>query len=155
MDPVTPNEDGTVSNAKMHGKHATEEVDEGYVKTEFPWSLTINYSLAYASGGKFNYKKMYYNMELTNNLSLSGSLGLGQGWKVSASMSYDFDYKRVTSCNFNVSRDLHCWSMTASFNPIGPFRSYTFHIGVNASILADLKYDKNGYSSSNSNVTWW
>ena len=155
LDPVTPNEDGTVSNAKLHSGHSHEDTEDGYVKTDIPWSITINYSLAYTAGSKFNYKKMYYNMEFTNNLSLSGTLGLGQGWKVSASMSYDFDYKRVTSCNLNISRDLHCWSMTASINPIGMFRSYTFHIGVNASILADLKYDKNSYSSSNSRVSWW
>ena len=154
MDPITPNEDGTTSNAKMNN-NKPEEVEDGYVRTEFPWSLSINYSLAYASGGVFNYRKMYYNMEFTNNLSLSGSLGLGKGWKVSASMSYDFDHMKVTSCNFNVSRDLHCWNMTASINPIGPFKSYTFHIGVNASILADLKYDKNSNSSTNARVNWW
>jgi len=98
---------------------------------------------------------MQYKFLFTNNLSLSGTIGLGKGWKVSASMSYDFDHKRVTSCNFNVSRDLHCWNMTASINPIGPFKSYTFHIGVNASMLADLKYDKNSSQSTNARVEWW
>jgi hypothetical protein len=90
-----------------------------------------------------------------NNLYVSGDLGLGKGWKVSASITYDFDHMKLTSCNFNVSRDLHCWNMSASINPIGPFKSYSFHIGVNASILQDLKYDKNSSSSSNSNIQWW
>jgi hypothetical protein len=94
-------------------------------------------------------------MKWRNSLSLNGSLGLGQGWKVSANMTYDFDYKKVTSCTFNVSRDLHCWNMSASINPIGPFKSYTFHIGVNASILSDLKYDKNSNESTNSRTEWW
>ena len=98
---------------------------------------------------------MYYKMIFTHNLSLSGTIGLGKGWKVSANMSYDFQYKRVSSCTFNISRDLHCWNMSASINPIGPFRSYTFHIGVNASILADLTYDKNSSSPSSTQVSWW
>ena len=153
-DPMERNDDGTDRNAKQKNKK-TEEVEDGYVKTEFPWSISINYSLAYSAGSEFDYNKMYYKMKFTNNLSLSGSLGLGKGWKVSASMTYDFDYKKVTSCNFNVSRDLHCWNMSASINPIGPFKSYTFHIGVNASILSDLKYDKNSNQSTNSRVEWW
>ena len=146
--------EGMVKNAKSE-KKKEEEVDDGYVKTEFPWSLSLSYSLAYTSGSEFDYEKMYLKMKFTQSLSLSGSLGLGKGWKVSANMTYNFDYKKVTACTFNISRDLHCWNMTASINPIGPFKSYTFHIGVNASILSDLKYDKNSNSSTNSSVTWW
>lgn len=154
MEPIEKGEDGLDKNAKLSSSK-TEEVDDGYVKTEFPWSISISYSLAYASGSVFDYEKMYYRMEFTNNLYLSGSIGLGKGWKVSASMTYDFDHKQLTSCNFNVSRDLHCWNMTASINPIGPFKSYTFHIGVNASILSDLKYDKNSNQSTNARINWW
>ena len=151
---IEKGEDGLDKNAKLNS-NKPEEVDDGYVKTEFPWSLTLNYSLAYSPGSVFDYEKMEYKMQFTNNLSLSGNIGLGKGWKVSASMSYDFTHKAVTSCTFNVSRDLHCWNMTASINPIGPFKSYTFHIGVNASILSDLKYDKNSNQSTNSRVNWW
>lgn len=146
--------EGMVKNAKSE-KKKEEEVDDGYVKTEFPWSLSLSYSLAYTSGSEFDYEKMYLKMKFTQSLSLSGSLGLGKGWKVSANMTYNFDYKKVTACTINISRDLHCWNMTASINPIGPFKSYTFHIGVNASVLSDLKYDKNSNSSTNSRVTWW
>lgn len=146
--------EGMVKNAKSE-KKKEEEVDDGYVKTEFPWSLSLSYSLAYTSGNEFDYEKMYYKMKFTQSLSLSGSLGLGKGWKVSANMTYNFDYKKVTACTINISRDLHCWNMTASINPIGPFKSYTFHIGVNASILSDLKYDKNSNQNTNGRVNWW
>lgn len=154
LESIEKGEDGMDKNAKLENKKETE-VDDGYVKTDFPWSLSINYSLAYASGSTFDYEKMYYKMQFTNNLSLSGNIGLGKGWKVSASMSYDFTHMALTSCTFNVSRDLHCWNMSASINPIGPFKSYTFHIGVNASILSDLKYDKNSNQSTNARIEWW
>ena len=152
---IQQNDDGTVSNAKLGGKKKEAEVDDGYVKTEFPWSLSINYSLSYAAGSEFDYEKMYYKMRFSHYLSLNGNIGLGKGWKVSASMTYNFDTNKVTSCIVNISRDLHCWNMTASINPIGPFKSYTFHIGVNASILSDLKYDKNSNQSTNGRVEWW
>ena len=145
--------EGMDRNAKREKKN--EEVDDGYVKTDFPWNLSLSYSLAYAPGNEFDYQKMYYKMKFTHSLTMSGNIGLGQGWKVSANMTYNFEYKKVTACTFNISRDLHCWNMTASINPIGPFKSYTFHIGVNASMLADLKYDKNSNQSTNSRVSWW
>ena len=154
LEPIEKGSDGMDKGAKRESKKESE-VDDGYVRTEFPWSLSINYSLAYAPGSEFDYEKMYYKMKWRNSLSLSGNIGLGKGWKVSANMTYNFDYMKVTSCTFNISRDLHCWNMTASINPIGPFKSYTFHIGVNASILSDLKYDKNSNQSTNSRVTWW
>lgn len=154
MAAIEKDADGMDKNAKRNDK-TPEEVDDGYVKTEIPWSLSFSYSLAYAPSSTFDYEKMYPEMKFTHYLTLNGNIGLGKGWKVSANMTYNFDYKKVTACTFNVSRDLHCWNMTASINPIGPFKSYTFHIGVNASILADLKYDKNSNQSTNSRVSWW
>ena len=153
LSPVTKNEDGTDKNTKQQKKEA--EIDDGYIKTEIPWSVSINYSLRYGNGPEFDYDKMQYKMILSHYLTLNGNIGLGQGWKVSANMTYNFDTKKVTACTFNISRDLHCWSMTASINPIGQFKSYTFHIGINASILSDLKYDKNSNQSTNSRVDWW
>ena len=154
MSAIEKDSEGLERNAKLNN-NKDSEVDDGYVKTQFPWSLSISYSLAYSNTNTFNYEKMQYDMKFTHSLSLNGNLGLGSGWKVSANMTYNFDYMQVTACTINISRDLHCWNMTASINPIGPFKSYTFHIGVNASILSDLKYDKNSNQSSSSNVDWW
>ena len=156
LEPIEKDAEGYDSNAKVDNhKKKDEDMDDGYVRTEIPWSLSINYSLSYAPGSTFNYEKMYYDMKFSHSLILNGNIGLGRGWKVSANMTYNFDYKKVTACTFNISRDLHCWNMTASINPIGMFKSYTFHIGVNASMLKDLKYDKNSNSSTDSRVSWW
>ena len=153
MSPVTTNADGTENNGKSPKRDM--EVDDGYVKTNIPWSLTVSYSIAYRNLSTFNYEKMQYDMGLTNNLSFSGSIGLGQGWKVSASASYDFKAHALANATFNITRDLHCWSMSCSFVPIGPYKSYTFHIGVNASMLKDLKYDKNSTDNTSKQVNWW
>lgn len=154
LDPITKNEDGSDTNAKLNSKRK-DEIEDGYVKTQINWSLSVNYTISYSAVGGFDYEKMYPKMGLVNNLSLSGSLGLGQGWKVSASTAFDFRAKRFTTTQFNVSRDLHCWNMTASFVPFGPYKNYTFHIGVNASMLADLKYDKSSTDNTNKHVNWW
>ena len=135
----------------------TEVTDDGYLFAKIPWSLSVSYNLRYtaAGGGQWNEKKNVPKMEFRHNLSFSASLGLGSGWKASTSLSYDVNAKKLAYTSINVSRDLHCWSMSASFVPFGPYKSYTFHIGVNASMLADLKYDKSSSDATSKRVEWW
>ncbi len=125
---------------------------DGYEAWTFPWSLSFNYSLNYAYGD-FNYEKMHYNGKWTQNLSLSGSLRPTKNWNINFSASYNFDLKKIAYMNCSVSRDLHCFTMTASFVPVGPYKSYNFHIAVKSSVLQDLKYDKR--SSRSNGVTWY
>ncbi len=161
MDEMKVQDDGSMTNGKRNNGEGDRdaEVDDGYVKTEIPWSLTVSYTIRYADAphtkDNFIDSRMQYRMELTQNLSLSASIALGKGWKASATTSYDITHHQWSYTNFNVSRDLHCWNMTASFVPFGPYKSYNFHIGVNASMLADLKYDKSNNSTTNKKVTWW
>lgn len=125
---------------------------DGYAKWEFPWSLTLNYSVNY-SYGDFNYEKMDYNGRITQNLSLSGNVKPTKNWAFNFSASYNFDTGKIAYMNCSISRDLHCFTMTASFVPVGPYKSYNFHIAVKSSLLSDLKYDKR--SSSSTGVTWY
>ena len=136
--------------------HSRDDKDDGgFIFAEIPWSLTVNYSIRYGESNEFDYEKMNYKMKFTHNLSFSATLGLGKGWRASTSTSYDFTAKKFSSATINITRDLHCWTMTASVVPFGPYKSYTFHIGVNASMLSDLKYDKTSAESTNPTVNWW
>lgn len=125
---------------------------DGYMKWEVPWSLTFNYSIAYGYG-KFNSAKREYDGKITQNLSFSGSIRPTKNWNFSLSASYNFDTGRIAYMNCTVSRDLHCFTMSASFVPVGPYKSYNFHISVKSSLLKDLKYDKR--SSSSNGITWY
>lgn len=125
---------------------------DGYSIWEIPWSLSINYSVNYGYG-TFNKKKMEYNGRFTQNLSLSGNINLTKNWSFNFSASYDFDAKKIAYMNCNVTRDMHCWSMSASFVPVGPYKSYNFHISVKSSLLQDLKYDKHG--NSYNSLDWY
>lgn len=131
------------------------ENEDGFELANIPWSFSINYNVRYGESNEFDFEKMNYKMRFTHNLSGSLQLGLGKGWKASTSISYDFTAKKISNTTINVTRDLHCWTMTASFVPFGYYKSYTFHIGVNASMLADLKYDKNSSEATNKTVNWW
>lgn len=140
---------------KKKKKDTSEVTDDGYLFADIPWSLSVSYNLRYGASNEWDEKRNYYRMEFRHNLSFSASLGLGKGWKASTTLSYDINANKLAYSSINVTRDLHCWTMTASFVPFGPYKSYTFHIGVNASMLADLKYDKSSAESTGKKINWW
>ncbi len=135
---------------EKQNNESTSDAD-GYAAWECPWSLTFNYSINYGYGD-FDTNKMEWKGKWTQNLSLSGSIRPTKNWNFSFSASYNFDLKKIAYMNCSISRDLHCFTMTASFVPVGPYKSYNFHIAVKSSILQDLKYDKR---SSNANGIKW
>lgn len=125
---------------------------DGYMDWTVPWSLSVNYSIGY-SYGAFNKQKLEYDVRITQNLSFSGNIQPTKNWSFSFSASYNFDTHKLAYMNCNISRDLHCFTMSASFVPLGPYKSYNFHIAVKSSLLSDLKYDKR--SSRSNGVTWY
>jgi len=127
--------------------------EDGYSKVSIPWNISISYSVRYGNT-TFNKTKMEYDMGFTHNLSFSGNLSLTNKWTLNANSTYDFKTKQFTYFSMNVNRNLHCWSMSASIVPFGIYKSYNFHIGVNSSMLSDLKYDKRSEYGSN-NITWY
>ena len=126
--------------------------EDGYMRWEVPWSLSVNYSIGYGYGD-FNKEKMEYNGRITQNLSFSGNIRPTKNWSFNFTASYNFDTHKLAYMNCNIQRDLHCFSMRASFVPVGPYKSYNFSIAVKSSMLSDLKYDKR--SSMSNGVTWY
>ena len=152
------------TSGAMHDRDLEDDMDDssgggdvdldsdGYARWSVPWSLSVNYSIGYGYG-TFNYEKMEYNPKITQNLSFSGNIRPAKNWNFSFTASYDFNTHRLAYMNCNISRNLHCFTMRASFVPVGPYKSYNFHIGINSSMLSDLKYDKR--SSLSNGVTWY
>ena len=133
-------------------KSEKREVDaDGYVKPTFKWSISANYGVQYGQS-TFNYSKMDYNMALTHSMSFSGTLSPTPKWNANWSATYSFADKKLTQVNLSITRDLHCWSMSAQIVPVGYYTSYSFKIAVKSSQLQDLKYQKQ--NSYGENVTW-
>lgn len=125
---------------------------DGYEAWTIPWSLSFNYSINYGYG-EFDYEKMDYKGKWTQNLSFNGSIRPTKNWNIAFSASYNFDLHKLAYANCSISRDLHCFTMTCSFVPVGPYKSYNFHIAVKSSLLKDFKYDKR--SSASNGVKWY
>lgn len=154
---VRPGEQTTVETARRNGgqqdngKNGIKIGDDGYMSWNVPWNLSFNYSVNYGYG-EFDYQKLEYKGKITQNLSFSGNIRPTSNWNIGFSASYNFDRHKIAYMNCNISRDMHCFTMRASFVPVGPYKSYNFHISVKSSLLQDLKYDKR--SSSSNGVKW-
>lgn len=154
------NADGSQSdlsqqNSGNDNEEQTAEIaSDGYTKIKIPWSFSVNYSIRYGNSSIFNKDKMEYEMEFSHNLSVNGNISLTPNWRISGNSTYDFRAKQFTYTSISVNRSLHCWNMSASIVPFGMYKSYNFHIGVNASMLSDLKYDKRSEYGVN-NITWY
>jgi len=157
-DGLEANVDKDMEKAK-HGasreKTKAETDDDGYMAFQMPWSLSISYGITMREGTnleKFNYDKMRYPYEFSQNLNLSGNLRISDGWNISFSSGYDFDNKKISMTTASLSRDLHCFNMSCSVT-LAPYTSYNFSFRCNAATLTDaLKYDKR---SSYSNAVQW
>lgn len=124
----------------------------GYSKNKIDWNLSFNYNLALTQG-EFNTRIKEYDYKLRHDLSFNGNLNVTKNWQFNFSANYNFDQKKITNMTCNITRNLHCWSMTASFIPIGPYKSYHFTIGVNSQLLQDLRY-RNSSQPSYTNL-WY
>ena len=138
----TAGEETTGGSRLLGRKKETGEFDsDGYQVGTIPWSLSFSYSLSLGYG-TFNREKREYNYRLTNSLSFNGSIQPTKNWNINFNATYDFDAKKISYMTCNITRNLHCWQMSASVVPIGPYKSYSFSVSVSSSLLKDLKYDK-------------
>ena len=137
-----PYESAQQGNAQEEPDDSAGEFDsDGYLKNPVNWNVSFNYSLRYGYG-EFDKERLEYKGKLTHNFGLSGSLQPTKNWNFTFNTDYNFDLKKFTNINCTLTRNLHCWSMSASFIPIGPYKSYNFTIRANSSLLQDLKYEQ-------------
>lgn len=135
-------------------KDATVDSD-GYMPFKFPWNLTISYGIMMAenTAAKINVKTMRYPYKFTQNMNISGNIGISDNWRINFTSGYNFQFKKLTTTTMNISRDLHCFEMSCGI-VLSPYTSFNFSFRATSQMLADaLKWDKR--SSGSSNVEWW
>jgi len=108
---------------------------DAYVDFSIPWNLRISYNVDYSH-------QENRDPEITQAIRFNGDLSLTEKWKIVYNSGYDFQNKAFTQTQLSLNRDLHCWQMSLTWVPFGPFQSYNFSIGIKSSMLQDLKIDR-------------
>ncbi len=151
------NLDPDLRNGRSGGvKKEKAQVDEdGYMAFSIPWSFTVSYGVTMAEdrSKQINVRSMRYPYSFTQTMNFSGYVRIAEGWNISFSSGYDFNYHKLSMTTASVARDLHCFEMSCSV-VLHPYSSFNFTFRAKASELADaLKWDKR--SSYSSNIEWY
>ena len=141
--------------ASKYAKTKSAVDEDGYLTFRIPWALTVSYGVTMSEDRSkpIRVKRMRYPYKFTQNLNFSGYVRISDGWNISFSSGYDFNYKELSMTTASLSRDLHCFEMSCSI-VLRPYSSFNFSFRARASELADaLKWDKR--SSYSSNIEWY
>lgn len=136
-------------------KEATADAD-GYQAFKMPWSVSLStgFNITEDRDKPINRKNMRYPYKISlNALNINGNVKLSNKWAVNFNSGYDFNAKLITNTVFNITRDLHCFTMTASLAPFGMYKYYNFTIRATAQILQDLKWEQR--SQTQTNIKWY
>ncbi len=109
-----------------------------YVDFSIPWNLGLSYFIVYNADANIEGGEKKY----TQTINVNGDLNLTKKWKVSATTGYNINTKEITPTNININRDLHCWDLAIRWTPFGFYQSYGVVLRVKASILQDLKLNR-------------
>ena len=152
--------DRRVARSSSGSSSEKAEVDEdGYMPFSLPWSLSLSYGVTLRENIAADYFHEradgtgWYGYKITQNLNISGNMKLSNKWNMNFSSGWDFIDHEFTTTTMNISRDLHCFSMSCGV-VLSPYMSYNFSFRANSSMLADaLKYDQR--SSASRNASWY
>lgn len=160
-DPVDENrteEEGGEQSLRSSKKKKAQNAaldEDGYMPFKLPWSLTLSYGINMAENraAEINIRNMRYPYKFTQNLNISGNIGISDNWRISFTSGYNFENKKLTTTTMNISRDLHCFEMSCGI-VLSPYTSFNFTFRATSAMLADfLKVEKR--SDSSSNVQWY
>ena len=128
---------------------------DGYQVFKMPWSLSLSYSFNIREDRSkpINRHSMRYPYTYTHNINANGNVKISNNWSLSFNSGYDFQAKEITQTSCTITRDLHCFNLSASLSPFGRWKYYNVTIRANASILQDLKYEQR--SQTQSNIQWY
>jgi lipopolysaccharide export system protein LptA len=123
------------SNASEADKAFLLQNANTYIDFKIPWNLRLNYNINYSRGTN-------QPAQITQALNFSGDISMTEKWKVVFNSGYDFVRSEITQTSFSINRDIHCWQLSLSWVPFGPFQNYMFNIGIKSALLRDLKLNR-------------
>ncbi len=107
------------------------------VDFDIPWDLSFALNI------QANRQNPLLPMQYDAQLSVSGGISITPNWQLRGSFTYLFRQKQFIAPQISINRDLHCWTMSFQWTPIGQFRSYFFTLQVKAPQLRDIRIEQN------------
>lgn len=120
-------------NNETHDEYG--DCSYGYQQMQTPWNINL--------GLNYSFNKLSVNRSNENfSLNINSSFDLTKSWRFSFDAIYDVVNKNFNNTTFNITKDLHCWSLQARWYPIGINQGFYLRFGIKAAQLRDLQLEK-------------
>ncbi|MDO6472203.1 putative LPS assembly protein LptD [Maribacter sp. 1_MG-2023] len=110
------------------------DVENPIFGTKIPWNFRLAYSANYTNSAR-------QSEFSSHSLMFSGDIELSPRWSVGGSSGYDFKNQGFTLTQLRFQRDLKSFTMRFNWTPFGTYKRWYFFIGIDSSILKDLKWE--------------
>ena len=137
-------------NENMFNKKKAEKKEKKASPSGFgEWNVNVAYNFSYGLNDNRDFY-LYahrvdtaipkYNNRFNNSLTFRGNIVLTPKWNFTFESGYNFTEKSITSTEFRIERDLHCWVIHFLWSPFPvSYRRFEFGINAKASILRDAQ----------------
>ncbi len=126
------------SKADIFGDR-TGGYDALYTPLNFSFGFTFNYS------DQINQYHAKRNITRSMNINLDINLRITDTWSLSSNLYYDITNDILNNPVISISKELHCWNLSVTWNPIGAYKGFYLRFGNNDPQLKDLQYEKRSY----------
>ncbi|MCB9218035.1 MAG: LPS-assembly protein LptD [Ignavibacteriales bacterium] len=113
-------------------KDYTRLYEEEETDFSIPWNLSLNYNYNLS-------KPTPAEGKINSNIGVNLGFNLAKNWKFGVRGNYDFQREEFSAPQVTIYRDLECWEMNFSWNPLGTYTGFRFEIRMKAPELRDVK----------------
>lgn len=107
---------------------------------DIPWKINLShvYSLAANTNINATSPSVWSGVQ---TLALSGDVSFTKRWNIASNINVDVKSKNVTNMNLSLNRNMHCWSLSFFWTPIGGNKSFLLSIRNTSTLFRDAKVD--------------
>ena len=135
------NEDGQ-AQTPIASQQNLQSTSTNNIDFTIPWNLRMDYNLGLDR--VFDRSKQADTLRITHTIAFAGDFRIFAKWHVNFLTNYDIATGKVTTSNFGLHWDLHCWELSANYVPFGERKSYFVQLNIKSAMLQDVKIQKRG-----------
>jgi hypothetical protein len=137
----------TKNDAKQNGI----VTNPGFTTMKIPWQINLSYNFNLTQGPVKITSGYVDSIRLVQTIRLDGDFNLGENWKFTYGVNYDLQADNVcdaiSTYNFTIWRNLHCWEAALTWFQYGPWIgketniNFLFRVNIKASMFQDIKLE--------------
>jgi hypothetical protein len=106
----------------------------GFEPIKLPWALAFSASFSYNEAASPGARPTY-----SADVSVSGNFTIEKSWRLSARTFYSFLNPTQPTLSLDITKEIHCWDLSFSWQPLGFTPQFNLRFGVRASQLRDIQ----------------